>query len=642
MCGIAGAYKIRKQSSFDPDRLGAALRLISYRGPDDLNYREVDKNFAGGAVRLSIEALEHGAQPLTNGSLTVGFNGEIFNYRQLAVRYGLEGLAAASEVHFLMAAWQKLGYELFDELDGQFAIFIYDSSKEQLVLARDPFGIRPLFYSITNGILYFCSEIKGIFKLASQDFDFDEVGIAEIAMLWTTVGERTVFKNISQLKRGNYATFSTKGMTQTAYYNEPLVKSSTRGFLSKAEAAEFLRNSLSTSVTSQIHGEVGYASYLSGGIDSSALAFFLSNQNSSAQLDAFSVAFENEEYDESAAQNVVNDALNVRQKSIIISKEDIARNFRSTINHAETLLFRTAPVPLYLLSKYVNECGHKVVYTGEGADEILLGYDLFAEARVRRFWSRSPASSWRPILLRKLYSYLPQFRNSRYFSVIRDFYLGSISETDNGYYSHLIRWAQFRQVASYFNFSSSVDELEDKILSDIAASLPQSFGESSSDRKAQILEFETLLHGYLLSSQGDRMTMAHSVEGRYPFLGKQFVKDMAEISDYQKTFGVRSKDLFRQAMIGLLPEEIVHRPKVAYQAPEAKSFLSASHRTKEAEFLNDTSVSNDLIHLKNLQALNEKIKNKFSSERLGFRENMSYVMCMSLAQLTDLKKSWSL
>ena len=412
MCGIAGAYRFGKQFRLDPDRLGAALKLISYRGPDDLRCLVVDDNFSAGAVRLSIEALENGAQPITIGNFTVGFNGEIFNYKELAKNYGFVGLAAASEVHFLLNAWQKKGSELFDELDGQFSIFIYDSFKEELVLARDPFGIRPLFYSFHNGGFYFCSEIKGIFKLTSNNFAFDEVGISEIAMLWSTVNDRTVFENVKQIKRGHYATISTKGISQFSYYNDPLLSANRRNFSTKTEAAEFLKFSLEASVNSQIHGEVGYASYLSGGIDSSALAFFLSKKNKNSELNTFSINFESEEYDESDAQSIVNQALNVKNKSITISKSDIASNFRSTINHAETILFRTAPVPLYLLSKLVNKSGHKVVYTGEGADEILLGYDLFAEARVRRFWSRSPRSTRRPNLLKKLYNYLPQFKNS--------------------------------------------------------------------------------------------------------------------------------------------------------------------------------------------------------------------------------------
>jgi len=642
MCGIAGVYRYQKHIGLRAESLNAALKLISHRGPDDTRSVVVDDDFMAGSVRLSIEALEGGAQPITIGNLTVGFNGEIFNYKELARKYELEGLAVSSEVHFLLHAWRKKRFDLFHELDGQFAIFIYDSSKQELILARDPFGIRPLFYASHDGGLFFCSEIKGIFKLASNDFAFDEIGIAEIAMLWTTIGDRTVFENVKQIKKGHYACINAEGIYQTSYYDEPLLSENPRTFSSKAEAADFLKASLEASVNSQIHGEVGYASYLSGGIDSSALAFFLNKISRNSGLNTFSIGFENEEYDERAAQNAVKQALNVRNKSILISKGDIANNFRSVINHAETVLFRTAPVPLYLLSKEVHNSGYKVVYTGEGADEILLGYDLFAEARIRRFWSRSPASKWRPNLFKILYSYLPQFNNSRYFSIMREFYQKSIAETDDVFYSHLIRWSQFKQVSSFFNFSRANGHIEEEIFKDINSSLPASFNRASFDRKAQVLEIETLLHGYLLSSQGDRMSMAHSVESRYPFLGKAFVRDMAMISDHQKTFGVRSKDLFREAMKGLLPHEIVFRPKVAYQAPEAKCFLSSSHITEQAIFLNDSCGSTGLICKESLMALNSKITNEFSSERLGFRENMAYVMCMSLTQLADLKKSWSL
>ena len=641
MCGIAGIYSAREDTALSSKRLTAALKLISHRGPDDLKYITSDNVFSGGAVRLSIEALRDGAQPIQIGNLTVGFNGEIFNYKQLAKEYGLGASSTTSEVRFLLDAWSQRGSKIFNDLDGQFAIYIYDSKKKELVLARDPFGIRPIFYTSFNGGFYFCSEIKGVFKLTNNDFPFDEVGIASIAMLWTTVGDRTIFENIKQVKRGHYVSISPKGVVDKSYYRDPLFLTNQKTFSNRNDAVDFLRHSLKNSVHSQVHGEVGYASYLSGGIDSSALAYFLSAQNKNSDLDTFSIAFESDEYDESAAQKVVSEALGVNHHSIKISKADLSNNFRSVINHAETLLFRTAPVPLYLLSKRVRDAGHKVVYTGEGADEILLGYDLFAETRVRRFWSRSPSSNWRPSLLKRLYNYLPQYKNSRYFSIIKDFYSGSISDVGNPFYSHLVRWSQFKQVSSFFNFSRSSKDLEEAVINELLLTLPQKFGEASSDRKAQVLEFETLLHGYLLSSQGDRMSMAHSVEGRYPFLGKEFVENMARLSDHQKSIGIKSKGLFRDAMSSFLPADIVDRPKVAYQAPEAKSFLSNSHKSAEAEFLEEVSSSVHVINHDNLKSLESKITNEYSSDRLGFRENMAYVMCMSAAQLSDLKISWS-
>ena len=159
--------------------------------------------------------------------------------------------------------------------------------------------------------------------------------------------------------------------------------------------------------------------------------------------------------------------------------------------------------------------------------------------------------------------------------------------------------------------------------------------------RASKLELETLLHGYLLSSQGDRMSMANSVEGRYPFLGQKFVKDMAKILDSQKTIGIQSKSLFRKTMSNLLPASVTNRPKVAYQAPEAKSFLSSSYKTEESMFLNEVAPALDVLNHQNLKNLNEKISNEFSSDRLGFRENMAYIMSMSAAHLSDISKGWN-
>ena len=404
---------------------------------------------------------------------------------------------------------------------------------------------------------------------------------------------------------------------------------------------DFLYSSLESSIKMQCHGEVGYASYLSGGIDSSALSYFLKKLNPDKKLETFSITFDNKEYDESLAQKEAEKSLELNNTSININNHDISSNFRKVINHAETLLFRTGPVPLYLLSKKVNQMGQKVIFTGEGADEILLGYDLFAENRVRKFWSKNPSSNLRPKLLTKLYNYLPQFKNSRYFNIIKDFYSNSLLESDDLFYSHFVRWHQFQQVSSFFNFGISNKKLEENILNELMSQIPCDLKKTSLDRRAQILEFETLLSGYLLSSQGDRMTMANSVEGRYPFLSQKFVKDMSKISDNIKTLGIKSKSLFRDTMLKKIPSSITKRPKIAYQAPEAKCFLDNTFISDEAIFLNDTSKNLDLINHKNLLNLNEKITNKFSSDRLGFRENMAYIMCMSAAHLSDISKEWN-
>ena len=641
MCGIAGIFDFKKKISLKGSRINRALKLINYRGPDDLHYINSDNFFYGGVVRLSIEALTYGKQPIKDNRYLIGFNGEIFNYKELALKYNISKKLFNSEIQFLLEAWKKKGNTMFKDFEGQFAIFIYDSFKKELVIARDPFGIRPLFFKSNKNFFSFCSEIKGLSQLSNINFSLDKFAIGQIAMFWSTIGDRTIFENIKQVKRGHYLVVSEKKMKQIRYWEEPLLNDEIKKFKSYNEAKNFLLTSLESSVKIQCHGEVGYASYLSGGIDSSALSYFLKKLNPDQKLKTFSITFDNKEYDESSAQKEAKRFLGLSHTSINIKNHDISSNFRKVISHAETLLFRTAPVPLYLLSKKVNEMGQKVVFSGEGADEVLLGYDLFAENRIRRFWNKNPGSNIRPKLFTKLYNYLPQFKNSRYFNVIKDFYSNSLSDTDNLFYSHFVRWKQFKQVSSFFNFGINEKEFEEKVLNELISQIPPNFNKTSSDRKAQILEFETLLSGYLLSSQGDRMTMANSVEGRYPFLSQKFVKDISKISDSLKTMGIRSKSLFREAMYKKIPESITKRPKIAYQSPEAKCFLDSNFISDEAIFLNDTSKDIDIINKVNLLNLNKKITNKYSSDRLGFRENMAYIMCMSAAQLSDVSKKWN-
>ena len=641
MCGIAGIYDFNKRIESKEIKVNRALKLINHRGPDDLHYINFDDSFCGGTVRLSIEALNYGKQPIRDGRYTIGFNGEIFNYKELALKYNISNNLFNSEIQFLLEAWKLKGSNMFKDFEGQFAIFIYDSRKKQLILARDPYGIRPLFFISNKKFFSFCSEIKGLSQLSKVSFSFDKFAVGQIAMFWTTIGDRTIFENIKQVKRGHYMVITETITKQIPFWEEPLLSKDTMEFKNLNEAKDFLKFSLESSIKIQSHGEVGYASYLSGGIDSSALSFFLKKLNLNNKLKTFSITFQNKEYDETSAQKEVQSFLGSDHTSINITHKDISSNFRNVINHAETLLFRTAPVPLYLLSKKVNEHGQKVIFTGEGADEILLGYDLFAENRIRRFWNKNPDSNMRPKLLSKLYKYLPQFKNSRYFNIIKDFYSNSLTSVDHLFYSHFVRWYQFQQVSSYFNFGISKKELEEKILDELMSLLPNNFNKGTPDRKAQILEFETLLHGYLLSSQGDRMTMANSVEGRYPFLGQKFVKDMAKIADNSKTLGIQSKSLFRKAMSDSLPNSVTKRTKVAYQAPEAKCFLNNDYMSDEAIFLNDTAKKVDIINHKNLLNLNRKITNKFSSDRLGFRENMAYIMSMSAAHLLDIAKEWN-
>ena len=592
MCGIVGYYSISENKNIIAKSGKKMLQMLLHRGPDQQNVINTE-NFAGGVTRLAIESLKYGTQPLEDDRFIIGFNGEIFNYRELTEKY-FPNLSIDSEIRLLLELWKIKKKNFIQLLNGQFAIFIYDKKSNDIFLFRDPFGIRPIFFYKDKNKFVFGSEIKSIISVLNKKFEINENSIMQTSMFWTNLGNQTSVKDIYSLQPGYSLEKKKNELNINSYYKNPYFKIKyNKKKEIKENLEEELLNHITKSVKNQIHGEVGHACYLSGGIDSSVIAYLLSKEISN--LETFSVEFDNEYYDESSSQKIMSKFLNSKHHSIKIKNGDIAKVFPSVINSTESILFRTAPAPMYLLSKLVNKLGHKVVFSGEGADEILYGYDIFFENRIRNFWRRSPNSKLRPKLLQKLYYYLPQFKNTRYFEILKDFYKITLNENNhNFFYSHLVRWSQFNYVSKFFNFSNS-DDLQEKMFLSINENMPSEFFDLNEDARTQYLEMNTLLSGYLLSSQGDRMTMANSVEGRYPFLDMNFVNFCSNINPKNLAPGIKSKNLFRNTFKDKIPKEIITRPKVAYQAPEAKSFLDHKFISKEAEeFIENISKTNQL------------------------------------------------
>ena len=259
----------------------------------------------------------------------------------------------------------------------------------------------------------------------------------------------------------------------------------------------------------------------------------------SDELSTFSVEFDDPEYDESGAQQAVVQHYGTRHRVARIGTADIAEGFPAAVLHAETALFRSAPVPMMRLSKEVRAAGIKVVMSGEGADEILLGYDLFREAKIRRFWARDPGSRCRGHLLRRLYDYLPQYKNPRYFNLMLDFYRPTLRQVDDPHYAMAVRWANGKALEACF--SRDVQELANgnDPVAELERWLPGGYGEADDVERAQAIEAMTLLGNYLLSSQGDRMALANSVEGRYPYLDLEFVRFAARLPRGLKLRGLK-------------------------------------------------------------------------------------------------------
>jgi asparagine synthase (glutamine-hydrolysing) len=553
MCGIAGFYDPAVAGRGEAV-LARMLSTIRYRGPDDIAGFCRD-GYGIGMVRLAIVDLAGGLQPaLTpDRSVALVFNGEIFNYRDLRRELADRGetFATNSEIEVLLKLYQREGLALASRLNGQFAIAIVDLNRRQIVLIRDPFGIRPLFWTRTRDGVVFASEIKALATHPDVRLALDPVAVLQTLRFWTVAGDQSAFAGVRQVPAGHCLTLAADGADKLErYWTWPFPQQQDELHLrSDEDYFDVFRNQLDACIQRQSMSDVEVGSYLSGGIDSTVLAVRAAQQMT-GRLKTYSVTFADEGYDESSAQSEIVDHYKFRHSAIRVTDADIAAAFPDVVYHAEAPLFRTAPAPLYRLSERVRQDGIKVVMTGEGADEILLGYDLFREVKIRRFWERQPESKCRPQLFQRLYHYLPQFRNARYAGMVIDMYKGHLVAPQDAHYAMRVRWANGKAMESCLSKDVRQRFRDYDPVEDLARWLPPGYWGAPDIEKAQQIEVALLLGNYLLSSQGDRMSMSHSVEGRYPYLDLEFVKFAASLPQSIKLRSLRDKYILRNAFRG--------------------------------------------------------------------------------------------
>ncbi len=628
MCGIAGILSKRVFEG-EVDRMLAA---IAHRGPNEAGTYK-DESICFGTVRLSIVDVENGHQPITEEKtgVVVAFNGEIFNFIELRDELKEKGwgFSTQSDTEVILKLYLQYGQEFVKKLNGQFGIAIWDPRDRSLILTRDRFGICPLFYFFNGEELFFGSEIKAIISSERVPRRFNFKALDQLYTFWTTVNQHTFFEDIFEVAPGTSLVFKNGDLKHVKYWNWQFPSLTERSNLSFAETKEALLESLKRSVQLRLRSDVEVGSYLSGGLDSSAIVA-LARQYQDGKFRTFSVGFEDESYDERPFQKIVSEHFNTEHRSVTVDLAAIESVFETVIHHNEAPVFRTAASPLLLLSRSVRSAGLKVVLSGEGSDEILLGYDLFRELKVRKFWARNQESSIRPQLFRKLYAYLPQFKNPRYVELVAQSYVSTLT-SDSPFYSHLPRWMNNSANKIFFS-EMTKDRLRNYSSEDeLGKSLPTEFFQASDLDRAQYLEIGTLLRGYLLSSQADRMTMANSVEGRYPFLDHEFVEFASRLPDKFKLNGLKDKYILRESFKGLLPSSISSRPKIAYQAPEIRSFIRSDTYVSPLvqSYLSEGIIKDSTIFdSKMMQTLINKAKNS-PLGRLGSRDNMAFVQALS-------------
>lgn len=586
MCGIAGFTTPTVRSLSEREaRYGMRLRAMTaslrHRGPDAQNAVLRD-GIALGHTRLAIVDPEGGVQPMSDpsGRVTIVFNGEVFNYIEL--RADLEAgypFTTASDTEVVLAAYLARGIGCVQDFIGQFAFAIHDQRSGTLWLARDRVGIVPLHYAQTPEGIAFASEAKAIFAGGWVRPAIDVVALKQTLQLWSPVEPRSIFAGISQLPPGCVARWEHGHLEVTRYWDVDL--GVTPRDVSEASAVEELGELLESAVRLRLRADVPVAAYLSGGIDSSLLCGVAQSQLGGT-LATYSVAFADRDFDERGYQEEVARSLATHHRSAVVTGQIIGELLPEVVYHAEQVLLRSAPAPLYLLSDLVRQHDTKVVLTGEGSDEIFLGYDLFRETRVRQFWARQPSSTARPSLLRRLYPYLPI--NEQGDELIAQFFGAGIDRPGDPSFSHLPRWSASGRTARFLSADLAERTAAEDPVASFVSSLPSRVQAWKPLARAQYLEMRTLLSGYLLSAQGDRMLMAHSVEGRYPFLDHRLIEFAASLPENMKLRGLAEKWILKKYAQRWVPARVLRRRKFPYRAPIA-SVLTGQGAPPWAELL---------------------------------------------------------
>jgi asparagine synthase (glutamine-hydrolysing) len=585
-------------------------------------------------TRLSIIDLASGQQPMANhdGSLLLVFNGEIFNYLEL--RQDLQALGCVFRTHsdteVLLAAFETWGEAAFERMNGQWAVALWNRKTKRLVLSRDRVGVRPLFMTEHEGSVYFASEVKAIFAAEpSIPRKFDPVGMAQTFTFWASLAPRFVFQGIQEIPPGETWTLESGQWKRKATFSFAFPPDTHDPNADIAESTERVRQALEQATALRmLRSDVPVGSYLSGGLDSSLVAS-LGKRYVGDRFHTFSLRFDDAEYDETQYQRQMVEHLGSQHHEVVVSRGDIARVFPEVIFHTERPVLRTAPAPLYLLSRLVRDAGIKVVLTGEGADEMFAGYDIFREGKVRRYWARSPKSTLRPRLLERLYPYLARSPVAQR-EIAQAFFGRDLDQAGVPGFAHKPRWQAAAALMRLFSPDMRRESAKVNVVDEFSSTFPDDLRSWSPLAQDQYIEIRTLLSGYLLSSQGDRMLMANSVEGRFPFLDKDVMRLATELPDRFRLHGLDEKHVLKRMASGCIPDSIRRRTKQPYRAPDALAFIADPIPEYVMELLDERSLASaGVFDPKAAASLWKKCRERRADGQFSNSDNMALVGVLS-------------
>jgi asparagine synthase (glutamine-hydrolysing) len=560
MCGIAAMFA--RRGEVQPDALERARGALAHRGPDEQGlWLSSDRRVGLAHARLSIIDLVTGQQPISNedGSVWAIVNGELYDYEQTQRELEARGhrLRSRSDSEILVHLYEEFGAHAVHHLKGEYAFVLWDEKRRTLLAARDRFGIKPLVYAQHHDRLYIASEAKALFA-AGVPARWDRESL--VLSCFVSPPDRTLFEGVFSLPPGGMLRATEHSFSVSSYWDLEFPRAGTIE-ISESDAVANVRTLLDRSVRRRLRADVPVGIYLSGGLDSCALLGIAATHGQT--LTGFTISFDRDPQPEEQRAREMAAHVGAPLNVMPVTQQMLADHFPAAVRAAETMMINGHGVAKFLLSRFARDRGHKVVLTGEGADEMFAGYPAMREDRLRELGAGSAAAAQLRSGNSASLGYSVPLRpsTSPRLDVVRTLlgsspaFLEAFAETGDSLLS-LFDDAIRPRLAHTNPFLTLLESV------DIPSKLA---GRDAVQRSLYLLRL-TMLPTYMLTVLGDRMEMAHSIEGRVPFLDHELAEYVARIPTEMK-IGQVEKKVLRDAVRDLLPPAICERPKHPLQAP---------------------------------------------------------------------------
>ncbi len=598
MCGLIGVYS-KNNNPVSESTLFRGIKSLHHRGPDSNRiWLSSTRNIGLGHTRLSIIGLDNGEQPLTSkdGNICAVVNGEFYDYETIRNTYRKRGytFSTDSDSEIIIPLYLERGMDGLKYLRGEFAFILWDQRIQTMFICRDRLGIKPLVYAQMGECIYVASEAKALFEMGVKAH-WDNNTIVDSEYLVRDI-ENTYFEHVKNVKPGFYIKFTPRDTQHHQYWdlNYPYISQAENGLTENDYINQF-REILEESIRLRLKADVAVGCYLSGGIDSAAI-LGLAAKLTNATAKAYTISFNDEAYNEFSYAAETASLVGADHSVVSIDEGDLATNLSEALWYNETPMTNGNGVAKFLLSKHVQSAGHKVVLTGEGADEILAGYSFFREDALTQESCTNTSSDIQQ-RLRQLHA--ANHLTSGVFNGEDPSANMSTVNAALGYTPTLLKaftqMANIMQALRSSNFAVS-ETLAGKNTGAFSRFLNSLNINQIVNRdvvnKSLYIHCKSILPNYILTILGDRSEMAHSIEGRVPFLDHRLVEFSAQVPAALKINGLTEKYLLRESVRDVIPESIYKRQKHPFMAPPAKPKSSSPLNTLMADIFHGRELSN--------------------------------------------------